>query len=286
MSGPSSPALPKLPGIAVAMWGLDPLAIGVNAPAGGERVREIIGWLAKAAPAGVRGVRLDATMSGIRPRELDRSGRRDLASLLRRGELTYGGVDVFVPPEHLIKADMVDRAMASILGAIDLAADVAALAAGAVASRATRSANSASVGLAIHEKTPPDVVRTIADHAEARGVRIANHAWPIVEVSGSDPDAAIGIGLDSAVALAASADPVGLAARLGRRLACARVGDVGAGGERVMPGKGRLDVGAYLVTLATCGYSGPAVLDMRGLKHPAEAMRAVSAAAAGGVGGF
>jgi sugar phosphate isomerase/epimerase len=275
--------MPGLPDIAVAMWGLDAASIGVAGPPGGEHVRGVIAWLAKAAVPGVRGVRIDATMSGIRPRELDRSGRRDLASLLRRNELRFGGVDVFVPPEHLVKADTVDRAMSSILGAIDLAADLAGLASGSVAARTPASGGgagvAATISLALSDKATPDVVRSIADHAEGRGVRIANHAWPIVEKGNAEP--AIGIGLDAAVALAAGSDPVMLAARLGARVVSVRIGDVGATGERAPPGRGRLDVPALLATLASTGHAGSAVLDLRGLKAPAEVIALVGRQATG-----
>jgi sugar phosphate isomerase/epimerase len=216
-------------------------------------------------------------MAGIRPRELDRSARRDLAALLRRAELTFAGVDAFVPPEHLLKADMVDRAVSSILGAIDLAADLAALASGSIVTRMPGSGVPACVGVTLHEKTPADVLHSLADHATGRSVRIANHAWPIPEAGPSD--AVIGIGLDPATAMASGADPVALAARLGKRVASARLSDVpssfGAGGGRVVPGDGKLDVMEYLVTLATSGYTGHAVLDLRHLPRPAEAIKLV-----------
>lgn len=259
------------------MGGLDAAALGIEAAPGGERIRQIIDWLSRSAPAGLRAVRLDATAPGIRARELDRSGRRDLASLLRRGELAFAGVDAFVPPEHLTKPDSVDRAVSGILGAIDLAADLTSLAAGAVVTRSPlRTGTPASVSITIHEKTPPDVVRTIADHADGRGVRIADHAWGGAARESADPDATIGIGFDPAVALGMGVDPLALAARLGRRIACARLSDIGANGERVAPGSGRLDVGAYLITLATSGYAGSAILDLRALKNQSRAINEVA----------
>ncbi len=287
MSGPSSTFPHGLPPVAVAMAGIDHALIGADRIApGGERAKAVLAWL---AATGARGARLDATMAGIRPRELDRSGRRDLAALLRRSELALAGVDVFVPPEHLIKPDTVDRAVSSILGAIDLAADLAALAAGSVVTRTPVVGAPASVSLALHPKAPPDVVRSIADHAAGRSVRIADHAWPIPEAAfTADESAAIGVGLDPATILSGGGDPLALAAKLGRRIAGARLSDVpsslGAmgGSGRATPGRGRLDLVAYLVTLTTVGYQGHAILDLSGLKHPAEAIKDVQAAAIGG----
>jgi sugar phosphate isomerase/epimerase len=283
MSSGHERTFPGLPPIAVAMGGLDAVAIGLAGVApGGERVRGVIAWL---AGAGARALRLDATAPGIRPRELDRSGRRDLAALLRRSELAFAGIDMFIPPEHLSRPETAERAMSSVLAAIDLAADLGALSAGSVVTRGTNT-TPPSVSVVLPEKLPEDVRRTIGDHAMSRGVRVADHAWPIIEGPAGAGPHEIGAGVDPATALAAGVDPVGLAAKLGTRLACARLSDVpkgvGAGGGCVAPGSGRLDVMAYLVTLSTTGYAGHAVLDMHGLRGPGNIVREVMERAVGG----
>jgi sugar phosphate isomerase/epimerase len=267
------PAFPAPTPISVAMAGIDPRAAGVEGIAlGGERVRAVLAWIAR---AGARAVQLDATAAGIRPRELDRSGRRDLAALLRRSEMVCSGVDAMIPAEHLLRPETADRAVASVLGAIDLAADLAGLASGAVVTRAA--GTGACVGVVLDPKTPADVRHAIADRAASRGVRVADYAWPIAEAGGGAPagaDGAIGVGLDPASALAAGADAVSLAATLGARLAQARVSDVARapGIGRVAPGSGRLDLGAYLVTLAAVGYGRHAVVDLQGLRDPGGAV--------------
>ena len=270
---------PGLPPIAAAMIGLDgDPAIVAGAGSSGERARAVIAWL---AGSGARAIRLDGTMAGIRARELDRSGRRDLASVLRRAEIEFAGVDAFVPPEHFVSVGMVDRAVAAVLSVIDLAADLAALRAGSVTSRGG-SRGAAGVSVTLPEKLPADIRRTIEDRAVSRGVRIADHAWPIGEDAGEEATSAIGVGLDPATVLGAGQDPIGLAARLGGRVACARLSDLGKGagagggglgGGRVIPGSGRLDVGAYLASLGATGYVGHAVLDLRGLGDPGAAIR-------------
>ena len=57
--------------------------------------------LERLAAAGVRRVQLSASQVTLRPRELDRSGRRDLLILLRRLELSAGGLDAWVPTARL-----------------------------------------------------------------------------------------------------------------------------------------------------------------------------------------
>ena len=264
--------MPAPPPIAVAMVGLDPAAAGVgNLAPGGERVRAMLAWLSM---SGARGVRVDGTAAGIRPRELDRSGRRDLGALLRRTELTFAGVDLFIPPEHFAKPDAADRAISAVLGAIDLAADLSQLASGAIVTRLL-STTPQSVSVILPTTLAPDMLAAIADHATSRGVKLADHAWPIRDSSavGGSP---IGVGLDPATAFASSADPIALAAGLGRRLTCARLSDLAGatamGATRVVPGSGRLDLHAYLATLTTIGYESDVILDLHGLRDPASAI--------------
>lgn len=260
--------IPSMPELSVAMAGLDPGAIGLGGLApGGERVLEVIAWVSK---SGARGMQIDATAAGIRPRELDRSARRDLAALLRRSELVCSGVDVLIPPEHLCDSATVDRAVATILGAIELAADLAVLASGAVVTRMSGVQACVSLTLPGGEKgATPGVVSArdaVIRHAESRGVRLADCAWPMSE---STTDQTLGVGLDPAVALNAGADPVHLAATLGTRLAHARLSDIrqGPGGLRCVPGTsgGRLDLTGYMVALATSGHTRHVVLDVRGV---------------------
>ncbi len=278
------------PAMSVAMAGLDPAAIGLGElPAGGQRVREVIGWVARCG--GVRGLQIDATAPGIRPRELDRSARRDLAALLRRGELECSGVDVFIPPEHFQKSETVDRAVSSVLAAIDLAADISTLAAGAVVTRMR--SDLACVCLALPGPQPGadadagirSIRQTISDRAARSGVRVADFCWPIPETPATLGDA-MGIGIDPAQVLLVGADPVQVAARFASRLVDARLSDVqrAGSGVRHVPGApgGRLDVLSYLVTLMTVGYARMITIDPRGLGSPKSAIMSAAAITLGG----
>lgn len=238
---------------------------------GGALVREQIAWAAK---SGVRAVQIDATAAGVRPRELDRSGRRDLAALLRRCELSCSGLDLFIPPEHLVQVDKVDRAVSAVVEALDMAAELSTLASGAVVTRI--SSGVVPVCLVLPSEATASVRRTLADHAERRGGRIADHAWPLHEGVAGD-GRGIAVGLDPATILLAQQDPAQVAAQLGERIAAARLTDVarGIGATRVAPGSpsGRLDVLAYLVAIATGSKIPLVALDLRGVRGQADAVK-------------
>lgn len=315
-----------IPPLALAVTGLEPLSAGLaaagsatsgSAVAGAPRV-DLRGAITVARQAGYRGLVLDATDPQTRPRELDRSARREIASLLRRNDLACAGVDVFVPAEHLKNPATVDRAVNAVLGAIELAADLAS--AFRVVNVALPTTDALGVGAALRE------------HAEHVGVRIADFAFETlanvkprgeavpsataknqlvspasadpVDASGvrgtddASPREGVGVGIDTAAAILAGHDPIMLCASLAgpsgmaggagktghatSRLVCVRVTDVSRslGGMRVALGSpdGRLDVSALAATLGSVGYDGPVVVDVRGVRDQAKALAAAPAA--------
>jgi sugar phosphate isomerase/epimerase len=242
----------------LSLAGLTP---GPGAPWGGSP-REMIEW---AARSGVRGLHLDAACAGIRPRELDRSARRDIASLLRRLQLSFSGVDLWIPPEHFTEAMHVDRAVEAACAAMTFAGEIAGLNASA----------RPAVGLVLPAAAPTEVLRTIAAAAEVAGVLVADHAWPPRE----GDRWGIGIGIDpAAVLMSGDASPHVAVSRSSAALASARLSDVASHG-RVVPGTGRLDLLAYEVALATAGFAGPVIVDPRGV--PLRDVRAMVTMAAG-----
>ena len=56
--------------------------------------------ISQLSDAGFRAAQLSASQPGLRPRELDQSGRRDLLATLRRREVSASGIDAWIPPEH------------------------------------------------------------------------------------------------------------------------------------------------------------------------------------------
>jgi sugar phosphate isomerase/epimerase len=248
---------PRLP-LSLALVGVTGAEIGADP-------RAQIAW---AAGAGYHAVQLNAAAPTVRPRELDRSGRRDVAALLRRSGLASSGVDLFIPPDHLTDPAHADRAMAAMLGAITLAGELAEL---------TRGIPVLSTVLPHHSEAN-GAVRTIAEAAQAHGVRVADCAWPPSDRhDGASP---IGVGVDPAAIFLASAeegavrDPGAAVSTLRGRLAGVRLSDIAASG-RVAPGEGRLDELAYVVAIATSAHRGYLVVDLRGVRRQAEVAREV-----------
>ncbi|GAB4515198.1 MAG: hypothetical protein Tsb0013_19700 [Phycisphaerales bacterium] len=208
----------------------------------------------RVAGLGLRAVALSANASGLRPRELGRSARRDLAATLRRADLTCAGVDLFVPARHLGDPVHSDRAVEAYIEAIGFAADLAELAgAPAVLTTALPRRDEAQHALV-----------TIADAADRRAVRLADLSWPPHDHA----PPAFAPGFDPASVLRSADDDAStLAARYAKRLACARLSDADDAG-RCPVGDGRLDTIGYLLSLSAGGYDGPVTIDVRALKDP------------------
>jgi len=245
------------PPLSIALCGLLP-----SAPSG-PGPREQIPW---ARAAGFDAVHLNAAAPGVRPRELDRSARRDLAAIIRREGLDLSGADLWLPPEHLLTPAHADRALAALSAAIELIAELSTLVRG-IGTRSPRPVLSTLL--------PPDLsadaLDLLASAAERAGIRIADHAVPPREPN-SRIEPALAVGLDPAAALSAGLDPAALVSKLGDRLASARLSDVSRtmGGGRVIPGsrEGKLDLLAYAVALTTAEFDGHLCLDTRSLSSP------------------
>lgn len=237
-----------------------PLSLALAALRGANNVAHPRQHLEWAAAGGFRSVTLDAATPGFRPRELDRSGRRDLAALLRRLELGLMGVDLWIPPTHFGDPEHAERAVEATLAAIDLTADLAGL---------NEGQRVLSLSLPRDREQASAAIGTIAGHADSRSVEIADHTWPPVESGAAE---SVRVGLDPAVLLLAGDNPAKAAARTGDRLAVARLSDASDIG-RVAPGgrDGRLNDLAYVIALETAKYHRPVVLDARGLAAPGDA---------------
>ena len=240
--------LPTPPSLAVSLAGLSRDA---GLPwAGGPR-----GALDWAAGLGLGAVQLDAAMPGARARELDRSARRDLAAGLRRRGLALAGLDLWIPAEHFADPAHQDRAIAATVEALGLASDLASL-------NASHGAAAAPVVcVTLPAEVPDEVLSAVSPHGT-----ITDCAWPACERAAT--------GFDPAAVIAAGEDPVMTVAGPGGPPACARLSDLSAAG-RCVPGVegGRLALDAYSAMLVTLGYERPVVLDLRGLRSPAEAAR-------------
>lgn len=203
-----------------------------------------------AAKLGYRALTLDAKAPGLRARELDRSARRDLAATFRRAELRLAGVDLWIPEEHFCDPTRIDRAIAAGVGTIDLVAELASLTLG-----------DPIVNMVLPAAESGDARRAMAAAAEAAGVQIADHHWPL----GETPAGPIGSGLDPVVALFEKADPVAFASS--PSLISARLAGLGDAAIRVPldAPSNRLDLLSYRAALSLAPMLRTLVVDVRGL---------------------
>lgn len=199
------------------------------------------------AAMGFRHVQLSASQDGLRPRELDRSARRDLLATMRRHELSVGGIDIWIPAAHFLDVARIDRAVALVGEAIGLAEDL-----GRCPVSCTLPGQEAGV----------QVLEALVAAAEQRGVRLADHALP--------PSDAADVGIDPAACLAVGTDPAAAILRAGSRVASVRLSDLLATGLRGPIGgpDGRLDVTAYRVAIDVAGYTRAVVVDARQWTDP------------------
>ncbi|MFI4862013.1 MAG: sugar phosphate isomerase/epimerase family protein [Phycisphaerales bacterium JB063] len=235
--------------------------LGPIVRAGGQSIRAAISAL---AGLGFPSIQLDAALPGVRPRELDQRARRDLVATAQRAGLSIAGVDLFIPRQHLLEAEHLDRATQALLAAIEFAADLG---------RVPLSAALPVSGL------PSEVSGVLLDRADALGVVLAVHAEdqpdPLATWIAQAGEGIAGIAIDPASVLASQGDPVQRLQQAGKSLAVARLSDTQHGladGSRLPVGSGDLDVSGYRLSADLApNRTGPIVLDLRGLSHPASA---------------
>lgn len=221
--------------------------------------RAAIEW---AAGVGFRSLHLDATAPGVRARELDRSGRRDLASTLRRHGLGFTGLDLWIPAEHFAEPAHADRALSALLGAVDLAAELAGL------------LGSAAPVVSVTLPEGFSGIDAMAAGADASGAIIEDFG-PGGEDDSRPP--MVRPGVDTGRLLMRGDPPGKTFARLADRLGSLRLNDADDTGRRPM-GSGRLDPSMLLALHETLAAGIPVVTDLRGLENP---QRAADAAVRG-----
>ena len=222
--------------------------------------------LRRMAEVGIPAVQLDATLSGIRPRELSPRTRKDLAALIQRQGLRLAGLDLFIPRSHYLESDRQDRAINAALAAIELAADLGRV--------------PLSLRLPVGQMERA-LLGVLVEAADGHGTVLTVHAEDQVEDLLTWLDevdhSLVGAALDPTVPLAASSDPSVVAQQIASRLIVARIGDLVAPGSadaaaasaRCPIGEGDLDVMAYRVSVDLASRRcGPVVLDLRGLIDP------------------
>ncbi len=199
------------------------------------------------AESGFRCIQLSAALPSMRPRELDRSARRDVLARMRRLEVVLAGIDLWIPLEHFADDTTSDRAMAATMNAIELAADF----------------GGAPLSIEFPESMDATCIAAIHDRADVCGITI-------IDFGGHHEDTFC-VGVDPAFALTHDADPAALVSNA-KNLGGVRFSDADRAG-RVMPGSGRLDVVALQAALMTATPVTSIVpLDLRSLANPLTAM--------------
>lgn len=256
------------------MWNF-PLALslcGLSGAVPGVVGRELFDIVSE---QGFHGVTLDGALPGMRARELDRSARRDIAAALSRRSLAFTGLDIWIPVAHLRKGTHLDRAVTAISEAMDLAGELATLA-GDAAARV--------VNITLPADADTGAVTALRQAGERLGVALADHAWPPRGAAATDVtqsgmvtvtsrEGALRVGIDPAAMLSAGADVTTEVSRLGAPPASARLTDLSPLGRAVV-GEGRLDALAYGAALSAVRFTGPVVVDLRGLPDIAKGLEA------------
>ena len=229
---------------------------GLTFPAGSPHAsianipRALFQW---ARSSGFRRVTLDGTMPTIRARELDRTGRRDLSSALRRVDLSFGGIDLLIPPNHLTNPIHQDRAFAAIREALDLAAELAAL--------SGEGANPLVTVLA-----PPGLhdaaLAAIAQQTDGTPSLLALMTWPAPTISPGSTK--LGWSFDPSRVLAAGLDPAKELSRATSAPASLRMSDFD-GISRCPIGKGTLDVLGFTIAASIAAPATGFILDCSGM---------------------
>jgi len=211
----------------------------------------------RAAGAGFRAIMLDSARAGVRPRELDRSARRGLASLLRRLELRLAGAELWIPPEHYAAPVTSERALSSALSSIDLLAELADLIPAA-----------RTLTLSLPADGADEAVATIADAANRAEVTIANAARPGREGAAGAP---IGVALDPWAIRALGGDPIAI------MTARHEAPDAARWPFSTRRPEETLDPFGYASALSVVGFRGDVALDLRDAIDPeADAVSALA----------
>lgn len=249
----------------------------------GVSPREAIEWLAR---MGARGLVLDGTRDGIRARQLDSSGRRAVAALLRRVDVRFRGIDLWIPAADFEDAATSSRAIDAACGAIELCADLHRLsgeqsiapAVNLVLPRIDAAAGASPNSIASAARS------AITDAAARVGARIADFG-PAARELVLDADGPLGAGVDPFALLTAGQDPVAMLAALKAPLHGARDRAPATLSRAARSAGVRFDPLAYRAALSTravttdapdepvsAAIGPPLVMDLRNEERPQQAL--------------
>jgi sugar phosphate isomerase/epimerase len=225
---------------------------GVAVPGGSSTPRSILDWVAAQR---VRALAIDGTAPGFRARELGRSARRDLAASLRRRELDFAGLDLWIPPNHFSDPEQCQRAIEAAVAGAELSAELAQLVGGR---------SLPSVSIMTSDSIDDAILQALGEQASRNGATIIDHR---AHKPGS-LHAGVALGVDPASVLFAGGDPQQAVHDAGKHLAAVRLDDVNAMGRCPVGAEGaRLDIAAYKAAIVL-GSLDWITVDLRQLPEP------------------
>lgn len=219
--------------------------------------REGLAWLSS---IGIRATAFSATDPLTRPRDLDRSARRDLVAIMSRLELRCACVDCFLPTAHFLDAAQVDRATAAAIDAIEFAAEIATL---------EGRIGGGTVVLSVpttKDKLAQDALDAISATAQHQGVHVA-----VPTCDASLVFQPFLVALDPAQILANNQDPLTIALASSRRIGAVRIVDLlrsGSRGPIGEPQEAQLDCRGFASGCRAAGFEGEFVVDLRQWHDP------------------
>jgi len=230
--------------------------VGVAVPGGSATPRSVLDWVGQQR---VRAVAIDGTAPGFRARELGRSARRDLAASLRRRELEFAGLDLWIPSDHFTDTEQCQRAVDAVANGAELAGELSELVGGR---------SRAIVSVMTPASIDPALLASMGEQAARFGVTIADHR---AHEPGVVP-AGVQIGVDPASVLFSGGEPEQLVHDAGKNLAAVRLDDVNAMGRCPVGAEGgRLDLTAYKAAIVL-GSLGWITVDLRQLPEPSRCL--------------
>ncbi len=216
-----------------------------------------------------RAIALDATHPGLRPRTLSRSARRDLAATLRRSELAFVGLDLWIPPEDFTDRAHAHRAIEALTQACELTTELSTLV-GTAAGGQSRPVVSTMLPSELDAADRQALDAT----AQRLGAIIADHHPEPTDMEAHSTDliAGLAIGIDPALILMNGQSPGKAITHAGKALASARLNDVNAMGRCAVGAPGsKLDLTSYAGALIVAGQSW-VTLDVRDMPDPIAAI--------------
>lgn len=214
---------------------------------------------------GIGRVTVSAAEVGARPRELNRSARRDVAAQLRRGGVSCVGVELWVPQKHFDDGVNEQRAVDALCEAAGYASELGELTGGEGALHTSLPCSVDESGTAVMHGG----ARAVMEHGSSLGVRVVDHGGFGVSAVGAETGCRVG--LDCGLSLMRGEEPRDVMLAHTDRLGAVRVSDA-VSGNRVRVGSGELDLLDLVISWTTLQEKPWLVVDLRGLDDAASAL--------------